>query len=62
MKVRPQVTSLKDSEGNETDIEVTPFFDKLEADIKNVLFEHSYLNEKIIMRNNKTKKILYPTL
>jgi hypothetical protein len=28
--------------------------------LKNVLFEHSYLNEKIMQRNTKNKCILYP--
>ena len=34
----------------------------LENKIKNVVFEYSYLNEKVIKRNNKLKSVLHPEL
>jgi len=40
----------------------TDLFEKIENEIKSVLFEHSYLNEKIVSINNKNKGILYPAL
>ena len=36
--------------------------DLLDQQIKNVMFEYSYLNEKIYKRNNKMKSILHPAL
>ena len=34
----------------------------LDQQTKNVMFEYSYLNEKIYKRNNKMKSILHPSL
>jgi hypothetical protein len=34
----------------------------IDQQIKNVMFEYSYLNEKIYKRNNKMKSILHPAL
>ena len=45
-----------------SDFEPKNFYERLEDSIKNVLFESSYLNEKILGRNQKIKSILYPTL
>ena len=36
--------------------------ERLEQEIKNTLFEYTYLNEKTIKRNIKNKDVLYPTL
>ena len=36
--------------------------ERLEAEIKNTLFEYSYLNEKIVKTNLKCKNVLYPSL
>lgn len=36
--------------------------DILEQNIKNVVFEYSFLNEKVLKRNNKLKSVLHPEL
>ena len=36
--------------------------DILEQNIKNVVFEYGYLNEKVLKRNNKLKTVLHPEL
>ena len=36
--------------------------DRLEAELKNVIFEATYLNEKLMKRSNKTKNVLHPKL
>ena len=36
--------------------------ERLDSQIKNTLFEHSYLNEKILKANYKCKSVLYPQL
>ena len=35
---------------------------QIEDNIKNVIFEHTYLNEKLVKSSLKTKNILYPAL